>query len=71
MINYNNQKKGGIKMGRAKRDMEAREAAQARKEQYLIDVKGYHRCTECQELFIPRNDEIICRECWNEKVGED
>lgn len=58
-------------MGRAKRDMEEREAAQGRRDQYLIDRKGYQRCVECQELFHSKHEEIICDECFDEKVREE
>lgn len=58
-------------MGRAKRDIEEREAAQARKEQFLIDVKGYHRCVECLEMFIPKHEEIICEGCFGEKMRKE
>jgi hypothetical protein len=58
-------------MGGAKRDMEEKEAALARRDQYLIDVKGYQRCVECQELFIPKHEEIVCEECFAEKMRED
>lgn len=56
-------------MGRAKEELAEREAAQARKESYL-EGKGYNKCSVCQEMFRPVEDEYICQECWDEKMKD-
>lgn len=60
-------------MGGAKRDMEEKEAAQGRRDQYLLN-NGWNRCVECNELFTPLKvdkEAIICQDCWTEKMKED
>ncbi|WP_156142441.1 hypothetical protein [Rossellomorea aquimaris] len=58
-------------MGRAKRDMEEREAAQARKINYLKEIKGYTECVECTKLFISPHGSLICDECFGEKLRKE
>ena len=46
-------------MGQAKKELDKQEEKRYRKEEYLKN-SGYNKCVECQEMFIPKDDEIIC-----------
>ncbi|HAZ0588797.1 TPA: hypothetical protein J0S99_003081 [Enterococcus faecium] len=56
-------------MGQAKKELAEQEAKLARKDKYL-EKKGYNKCVECQEMFIPKDGEIICGDCWEKKVAD-
>lgn len=63
------QRGGNIYMGQAKKELAEQEAKLARKDKYL-EKKGYNKCVECQEMFIPKDGEIICGDCWEKKVAD-
>lgn len=57
-------------MGQAKKELDKQEEKRYRKEEYLKN-SGYNKCVECQEMFIPKDDEIICKDCWDKKIAEE
>ena len=58
-------------MGQAKKEQMEQEAKLARRDSFLINNTSYQKCVECEEMFIPKDEEIICQYCWEKKINED
>lgn len=58
-------------MGKAKREMEQKEDNLKKRDEYLMEYRGYSRCVEHGELFWSPDKSIICDECWVAKMEEE
>jgi hypothetical protein len=57
-------------MGQAKKELEEKEAREARKLKHLTEKKGYTICVECRIPFKSPYGSIICDRCWEEKTRD-